>query len=174
MKRFALFLACLGMAGGASAQVLPSEPVTILSGRVVIGGDAAVSVASEDPGFFNYSDYEHSTMREIRLGVTASVRATDRVSFLGEVRSENFSHVSPFALYARIRPFPDRRLDVQIGRIPPTFGAFTRRAYGRDNPLIGYPLAYQYLTSLRADADPHANARPVDCDDHHHVNRRLA
>ena len=43
---------------------------------------------------------------------------------------------------------------MQIGRIPPTFGAFTRRAYSRDNPLIGYPLAYQYLTSLRADAVP--------------------
>jgi hypothetical protein len=154
MTRFALFLACLGMAAGASAQVLPSEPVTLANGRVVLGGDVAVSVAPEDPGFFNYSDYEHSTLREIRLGVTASVRATARHSFLGEVRSENFDRVSPFALYARVRPFPDRRLDVQIGRIPPTFGAFTRRAYGRDNPLIGYPLAYQYLTSLRPDAVP--------------------
>ncbi|MBI2827758.1 MAG: hypothetical protein HYX77_00625 [Acidobacteria bacterium] len=154
MKRFALFLACLGMAAGTSAQVLPSEPVTIGDGRVVIGGDVAVSIAPEDPGFFNYSDYEHSTLREFRLGVTASVRATDRISFLGEVRSENFGHVSPLALYARVRPFPNRRLDVQIGRIPPTFGAFTRRAYGRDNPLIGYPLAYQYLTSLRPDAVP--------------------
>ena len=32
-----------------------------------------------------------------------------------------------------------------------------RRSYEADNPLIGYPLAYQYLTSLRADAIP-ANA----------------
>jgi hypothetical protein len=154
MTRFTLFLACLGMAARASAQALPSEPVTIADGRVVIGGDVAVSVAPEDPGFFNYSDYQHSTLRELRLGITASVRANDRLSFLGEVRSENFGHVSPFALYARVRPLPDRRLDVQIGRIPPTFGAFTRRAYGRDNPLIGYPLAYQYLTSLRPDAVP--------------------
>jgi hypothetical protein len=154
MKRFALFLTCLGIAAGASAQALPSEPVTIADGRVVIGGDVAVSIAPEDPGFFNYSDYEHSTLREIRLGVTVSVRATDRISFLGEVRSENFGRVSPFAMYARVRPFPNRRVDVQIGRIPPTFGAFTRRPYGRDNLLIGYPLAYQYLTSLRADAVP--------------------
>jgi hypothetical protein len=34
------------------------------------------------------------------------------------------------------------------------FGAFARRRYGADNPLIGYPLAYQYLTSLRNDAAP--------------------
>jgi hypothetical protein len=38
--------------------------------------------------------------------------------------------------------------------VPPTFGAFTRHAYGNENPLIGYPLAYQYLTSLRPDAGP--------------------
>ena len=47
-----------------------------------------------------------------------------------------------------------RRFDVQVGRVPPTFGAFPRRSYEADNPLIGYPLAYQYLTSLRADAVP--------------------
>jgi len=147
-------LAALALARTAAGQVLPSEPITVGNGRVVVGGDVAVSFAPQDPGFFNYSDYEHSTLREIRFGVSASVRATDRLSFLGEMRSENFEHVSAFALYARIRPLPDRRLDIQIGRVPPTFGAFTRRAYGRDNPLIGYPLAYQYLTSLRADAVP--------------------
>jgi hypothetical protein len=43
---------------------------------------------------------------------------------------------------------------VQAGRIPPVFGSFGRRSYGTDNPLIGYPLAYQYLTSIRADAVP--------------------
>src|SRR5919108_2970629 len=36
----------------------------------------------------------------------------------------------------------------------PVFGSFSRRAYGNDNPVIGYPLAYQYLTSIRADALP--------------------
>jgi hypothetical protein len=154
MKSAVLFVACLALASAAAGQVLPAEPVTIAGGRVVLGADAAVSVASDDPGFFNYSDYEHNTLRELRLGVTAAVRATDRLSFLGEMRSENFNAVWPFALYARITPLPGRRLDIQVGRIPPTFGAFTRRAYGRDNPLIGYPLAYQYLTSLRSDAVP--------------------
>ena len=138
----------------AMAQTLPSEPVTFGNGHIVLGGDAAVSIAPADTAFFNYSDYDHSTMREVRLGMTALVRATDRISFLGELRTENMDHVSPYALFARLRPFPKRRLDVQIGRIPPTFGRFPRQAYTRDNPLIGYPLAYQYLTSLRADALP--------------------
>jgi hypothetical protein len=154
MKPAVFFIAWLGLASAATAQMLPSEPVTMAGGRVVLGADASVSVAPDDPGFFNYSDYEHNTLREVRLGVTGSVRASDRLSFLGEVRNENFGDVVPFALYARITPLPGRRVDVQIGRIPPTFGAFTRRAYGKDNPLIGYPLAYQYLTSLHADAVP--------------------
>ena len=154
MKFLVAFLACCSLAVGAAAQTLPSEPLSMGGGRVVLGGDVAASVGPEDPGFFNYSDYEHSTLRELRVGVSALVRATDRISFLGEFRSENLHQMTPFALYARVRPFAQRRLDVQFGRIPPTFGRFTRQAYSRDNPLVGYPLAYQYLTSLRADAAP--------------------
>jgi hypothetical protein len=150
----AAFVAALHFGGSAQAQTVPSEPLTFGGGRVVIGGDAAIAAAPEDEGFFNYTDYEQTTLRQIRVGMSALVRLSDRVSFLGELRSENFEYVSAFALYARIRPFPNRRLDVQIGRIPPTFGGSTRRTYGHDNPLIGSPLAYQYLTSLRADSVP--------------------
>jgi hypothetical protein len=153
-KALALCATWLALTGTAAAQSLPSEPISLGGGRLVLGGDAAVSVSPDDPGYFNYADYEHNTLREVRFGLTASMRASSRLAILGELRSENFDHVSPFALYARVRPFPTRRFDIQAGRIPPTFGAFTRRAYGNDNPLIGYPLAYQYLTSLRADAVP--------------------
>jgi hypothetical protein len=142
-------------AGGiAGAQTVPSEPITFGGGRVVLGADAAVSIGPVDEGFFNYADYEHSTLREFRVGITAEIRANRRLTVLAEVRSQNLDGVSPFALYVRLRPFPNRRLDVQAGLIPPTFGRFSRHAYSRDNPLIGYPLAYQYLTSLRPDALP--------------------
>jgi hypothetical protein len=157
MRVVVLVLAACGAASAAGAQVLPSEPVALGGGRVVIGGNVAASIAPEDVGFFNYSDYEHSTLRELRIGLTWSVRANDHFSVLGEIRTDNFEQVTPFALFARIRPWRDRRFDIQAGRIPPTFGRFTRLVYGHDNPLIGYPLAYQYLTSLRPDALP-ANA----------------
>ena len=45
------------------AQSLPSEPIVIGDGRLTIGGDAAVTSAPQDPGFFNYTDYEHSALR---------------------------------------------------------------------------------------------------------------
>lgn len=157
MRAVLIALAWLCMSSSAAAQTLPSEPVTFGDGRVVVGGEAAATIAPRDLGFFNYSDYEDSTLRELRIGLTAVVRANDHLSVLGELRTENFNRLTPFALYARVRPWRERRFDIQIGRIPPTFGAFPRNAYGHDNPLIGYPLAYQYLTSLRSDAAP-ANA----------------
>jgi len=152
-RALGLAVLCAGVTS-ASAQSLPAEPVTFADGRVVVGGEISATMAPEDRGFFNYSDYEHSTLREFRAGASLMVRATDRISVLGEIRSENLESPAAYALYARIRPLPRYRLDVQIGRIPPTFGSFSRQVYGKDNPLIGYPLAYQYLTSLRADALP--------------------
>jgi hypothetical protein len=142
------------VAASASAQSLPAEAVSIGDGRVVLGSEVSGTFGSRDPGFFNYSDYEHSALREFRASLSVLVRATERVSVLGEIRSDNLESPEAYALYARIRPFPGHRLDVQIGRIPPTFGTYSRLIYGHDNPLIGYPLAYQYLTSLRADAIP--------------------
>ena len=136
------------------AQTLPSEPIALASGRVTISGDVSATYGSEDPGFFNYTDYDQSALRLLRLDLTAAVKAGPHITVLGEIRSENLGTVRPYALYLRIRPWTTRDFDIQVGRVPPTFGAFARRTYANDNPLIGYPLAYQYLTSLRPDAVP--------------------
>ena len=133
---------------------MPTEPVTLGDGRVVLGADVTVTFASDDPGFFNYTDYEYSALRNFRAGLTAEYRATARLQVLGELRMDHGDRLQPFALFARIRPWPARRFDIQVGRIPPTFGAFGRSAYGTANILIGTPLSYQYLTSLRPDALP--------------------
>ena len=151
--RSALIALCLS--GAVTAQASAQSEADALSGRhLLFGGDVALAVAPEDLGFFNYGSYEHSSLREFRVGLSVQLRANDRFSLLAEIRSENLEAVTPFALYVRLRPFAHRRLDVQIGRIPPTFGRASRTPYGRENPLIGQPLAYQYLTSLRADALP--------------------
>ena len=138
----------------ARAQTIPAEPIVLGDGHVTLGGDVTWSIAPEDAGFFNYTDYEHSALRMLRLAVLASVKVGDHVALLAEVRSENGGRPEPYGLYLRIRPWTARAFDIQIGRVPPTFGAFPRRAYAADNPLIGYPLAYQYLTSIRTDAVP--------------------
>jgi hypothetical protein len=137
----------------AYAQSLPSNPIVLGGGNVVIGGDVSATYGTDDPGFYTYTDYQHSALQRVRAGLSGAVDAGSRVSLLGEIRFEN-SDAHVLGLYARVRPWRSPAFEVRAGRVPPTFGAFARRSYATDNPLIGYPLAYQYLTSLRPDALP--------------------
>ena len=139
-------------------QVLPAGPIETGRGTVTISGEVTATAGPTDQtAFFNYTDYEHNALRMFRLSLSGMWRPSSRFAFLTEVRSEDLQSVIPYALYVRIRPWAERPFDIQAGRIPPVFGTFARRSYGADNPLIGFPLAYQYLTSLRPDAVP-ANA----------------
>src|SRR5262245_30803024 len=153
----ALLVAAAWSPAAVAAQGLPTEPLSVADGRLVVGAEVAATFASDDPGFFNYTDYEYSALRNFRLGVTAEMRASQRFQILAEVRLDHGNVFGPFALDARIRRGVDRRLDIQVGRIPPTFGLFGRGTYGLANVLIGTPLSYQYLTSLRPDALPAVN-----------------
>jgi hypothetical protein len=163
----AAILITAGVALPAAAQSLPSEPFVFGDGHVTVGADVSATVScaetggtgscGNDTGFFNYSDYEYSTLRMARVDVNAVIRANRSLAVLADVRSENGEGPRPYALYVRLRPWAQRAFEINAGRVPPTFGAFTRRTYASDNLLIGYPLAYQYLTSLRPDAIP-ANA----------------
>jgi hypothetical protein len=144
-------------AESATAQVLPEEPISLAGGHLVLGGEFTATVAPEDPGFFNYTSYEFSALRNVRIGVSAEVRANDRLQLLGEVRLDQGRLLEAYGLFVRFRPWPARRFDIQGGRIPPTFGAMSRTSYGSSNILIGQPLAYQYLMSIRPDALPATN-----------------
>src|SRR5690606_31341499 len=143
------------------SQTWPTGPLTWALGRagtLTAGGEAtAVAGARDEDAFFNYTGYEHNALRLIRLAVTARWQPLPRAALLADVRSEDFETPRIYALYARVTPWAGVPLDFQAGRIPPVFGRFARLTYAADNPLIGYPLAYQYLTSLRADAVPSAS-----------------
>jgi hypothetical protein len=125
--------------------------------HVRLSGEASASYstkAAEEEGWFNYSDYENSTVRSLRLSLVGEVTVSARVAVITEIRTLQFDAPEPYALYVRVRPWLSQDLDLHAGRIPPTFGAFPRRLYVTDNPLIGMPLAFQYLTSNRNDALP--------------------
>ena len=148
-------IACLLLfAAPASAQILPSEAISLANGRVVFGGEVFVTMGEEDPGWFNYTDYEYSALRNFRVSLATEVRPSPRVQVLAELRLDHGEHLSAYALFLRVRPWPERRFDIQVGRVPPTFGAFSRTVYAYDNLVIGQPLAYQYLMTLRTDAVP--------------------
>jgi hypothetical protein len=159
ISRFAARLAltvtfiCAGFS--ASGQSLPAGPVTAFGGRVVVSGDITAAAGErDDTAYFNYTDYEHNALRLFRVGATAVWRPADQLAFLAEVRSENLERPEFYAAFLRVRPWRSRAFSIQAGRIPPSFGAFARRTYAATNPLVGYPLAYQYLSPLRPDAIP--------------------
>jgi hypothetical protein len=139
----------------AFAQRLRDEPVRLFDGRVTVTADlAATAGARDEDAFFNYTDYQRNALRTFQAGLTALWRPLTQLAAVAEVRTDDLARIDLAAAYLRIRPVRDVPLDIQVGRIPPVFGVFGRRAYQADRLLIGYPLAYQYLTSLRPDALP--------------------
>jgi len=149
----AVLLVCAAPAQ-AAAQSLPAEPLALFGGSLIVSGEASVAVAPADNGFFNFTDYEQSALRLVRFSLLTSWSLGDRASVLSEVRAQTGRPFDVHALFLRVHPWTARAVTFQIGRIPPTFGGFARRGYGVGNALIGYPLSYQYLTSLRSDALP--------------------
>jgi hypothetical protein len=140
---------------GSAAQSLPSGPIRAMDGQLLVSGEAVATVSdTDDITFFNYTDYEHNALRLFRVALSGAWQPARRLAFVGELRTEDLDRPHAYAAYVRFRPWVNRGLDIQAGRIPPSFGAFTRRAYTSDNPVIGYPLAYQYLTSIHPDAVP--------------------
>lgn len=159
VSRFTAAAVCALAIGAlpAAGQMIPP----LFGGRVTIGGDVDVTFGGHDGRWFNVTDYyTGNTFRLARVGTQVGVRTGDRVSFFGELRAERDlesggrGRVRLYALMARIVPIPSRDFQVQIGRIPPVFGVFARRAYSFANPLIGTPLGYQYFSTLRQDELP--------------------
>ncbi len=121
-------------------------------GPLTLSGEASGSLAPEDTAFFNDTGYDVYPLRMLFISLSAEIRLGGRASVLAEGVSENLDAPRVRALYLRVRPFRDRAFDVQAGRVPPVFGSFARRSYSSSNPLIGLPLGYQYLTTVRTDA----------------------
>ena len=124
------------------------------SERFRYGGEVTGNISPVDHGYFNELEYQRNLLRLVRVNFALEFRATDQVAILTEIRSDNFDVPEPYALYVRLRPWRDRAFDIQVGRIPPVFGAFARRRYDIGNPLIGYPLTYQYPNTTRPDSAP--------------------
>jgi hypothetical protein len=136
------------------AAAAEPEPGKAATRPLTFGVEGVASIATDDPGYFNDTSYGRSAMRLARLRLDVALRLGGRAAVLAEGRADNGEGLTVAALYLRLRPFPERPFDIQAGRIPPVFGASSRRNYSADNPLIGSPLVYQYLTSLRSDSLP--------------------
>ena len=122
--------------------------------RVDVAGEVDGVLAAGDEGRFNDSAYRSSALQRLRLRLLTRIALGDHVSVLGELRSEDLAPPDVYALFLRLRPWRERPVDLQAGLIPPVFGAWSRRNYAWENPLISAPLPFRYLTSMRSDAVP--------------------
>jgi hypothetical protein len=144
--------------GAAPSAV--AGPLSLAGGRLRFSGQILGNYGSDDEGYFNYGDYGTSRLRLFRVDLAAEARLSERIGLLAEIRSDNLDTPDLYALYLRLRPWAERRLDLQLGLVPPVFGALPRRSYAGDEPLPSLPLVYQYLTDLRYDEVP-ANAEAL-------------
>lgn len=144
----------------STAQGLPATPLTLFDGRLVVSGSLSASVGpSDDRAYFNLTSYDASLLRMVQVALDSSLRLGERTRLVMSVHGQTPVDAwrwngYPSSLYLSVQPFGRHSLALRGGIVPPAFGAFLNRAYGTDNPLIGYPLAYHYATSVRPDAFP--------------------
>ena len=82
----------------------------------------------------------------LRLFVESAV--SDRLDVFTEALYNEDVGVVPFGAYALFHPSPGRDMHVMAGLIPWPIGTWAPRANSNKNPLIGFPLQYQYHTTL--------------------------
>src|SRR5687767_1804400 len=101
--RTMLALALLAVPLPAAAQWLPDRPLQALDGRLTVSGEVAVTAGEfDDEAFFNYTDYEHNALRNIRAGLSGAWRPFERLAFVGELRTEDLERPRVFAAYVRV------------------------------------------------------------------------
>ena len=151
---------CLATASTARAQLLPSTPLTLFDGRLVVAGSLSASIApSDDRAYYNLTGYNNDILRLVQVSFDASYRLGSRAEIVAGV--DGLTPIDrwdwngyPSALHLAVRPWSGHAVTVRAGIVEPAFGAFLRRVYGPGNLLIGYPLAYHYATTVRSDAFP--------------------
>ena len=87
----------------------------------------------------------------MRIDVSGQVKAGPHFALLGEMRTENGGRPLPYAFYLRIRPWTARDFDIQVGRVPPTFGALLAPHVRQRQPA--------HRLSARVSVPDHAPAR---------------
>ena len=152
--RLVTFVLCMVLAGDARAQSLPSEPISVGNGRVVFGGEFFGTFGSETPA--SSITATTNTTRCATSGLPSRRRSAPRATSRRSPRSVSSTAMSSprYAMFLRIRPWPERRFDVQVGRVPPAFGLSPKRATATTTSLSGGRSPISYLLSLRRTAVP--------------------
>jgi hypothetical protein len=80
-----------------------------------------------------------------------------RLVVFSEIQTVRGFNLNLYALSAVYRARSDEALKVEAGKFLAPFGNFLARRYASENPLIDYPLPYNYRTALSASQMPGTN-----------------
>ncbi len=103
--RWGLLVAVLGAAAPCGAQDASPPRGNWFGEHVRLSGEASASMSTlgaEEEGWFNYSDYENSTVRSVRLSLVGEVTLLPRLAVITEIRTLQFEAPEAYALFVRI------------------------------------------------------------------------
>ena len=96
--------------------------------------------------------WHDSALDSYRLRLFVESAVSDRLDVFTEALYNEDIGVLPFGAYALFHPSPGKDMHVMAGLIPWPIGTFAPRANSDKNPLVGFPLQYQYHTTLSSFA----------------------
>jgi len=85
-------------------------------------------------------------------------RVNERLTVFGEIQTVRGFNLNLYALSAVYRATSNEVAQIEAGKFLAPFGNFLARRYASENPLIDYPLTYNYRTALSPFLLPRTNA----------------
>ncbi len=85
-------------------------------------------------------------------------RVNERLIVFGEIQTVRGFNLNLYALSAVYRATSNEAVQIEAGKFLAPFGNFLPRRYASENPLIDYPLTYNYRTALSPFQLPRTNA----------------
>jgi len=85
-------------------------------------------------------------------------RVNERLTVFSEIQTVRGFNLNLYALSAVYRATSNEAVQIEAGKFLAPFGNFLPRRYASENPLIDYPLTYNYRTALSPFLLPRTNA----------------
>lgn len=143
----------------AAAQTEPS-PQTFFGATL----DLATALGERGAPEINQQIRGESPFDNVQLRVFADVVVSRRFTVFNQIlinpSTQRLELASFLRSYLRYEAFRRAKSDMQVeaGKIPTVFGAFSPRAHSNRAPLVSVPLMYHYFSSLRSNQLPADNA----------------
>ena len=140
-RRFFWLLCCLIVSGPVAAQQFPKIEIGSILALTYRNSQSGTSplVVNDGDGSFN-NDWV------LLLGAEIN----ESISLFAEIQTVRGLSFVNYGLSAIYQPARMKYLNFEVGKFLAPFGSFLGRRWASENPLISFPLMYEYTTALSA------------------------